>query len=195
MAYDNTDKSVGFDADALAARIKELAAKTREDSDVETLDSLRKLIKRNVPFTLRGYFSAFLLRELMGATSSPRGKRPAPERQKQPRAPRPARQEEAPADSSTQSETENKRTAKPLPEGARTLYLNVGKMKRLYAKDLSALLQEKLGISKEDILSIRVHDKYTFISMQEEHCEKAIQLLNGTDINGRTVAITYSNRE
>ena len=55
-----------------------------------------------------------------------------------------------------------------LPEGARTLYLNIGKMKRLYAKELSQLLQTELGVTREEIFSIRIHDKYSFISMSEE---------------------------
>ncbi len=193
MAYTPTDKSVTFDADALAATIKEMVGKTRMDSDVDKLDALRKLIRRNVPFTLRGYFSAYLLRELLSAQA------PQPRRSRSERAERPARapqvrtaQPDAPA---TPEAAAAPRQPKVLPEGARTLYLNIGKMKRLYAKDLSALLQEKLEISKDDILSIRIHDKYTFITMQEAHCEKAIQLLNGTEINGRTVAISYSNRE
>ncbi|AEC01523.1 DbpA RNA binding domain-containing protein [Parasphaerochaeta coccoides] len=193
MAYDNTDKSVGFDPEILAGKIKELAAQTRSDSNVETLDALRKLIKRNVPFTLRGYFSAYLLRELVTSSSSKSWK-PSTERPKQPRTPRPPRQD-ATDGNSPAADGDGKRSQKPLPEGTRTLYLNIGKMKRLHAKDLSVLLQEKLGITREDILSIRIHDKYTFIAMKEEHCEKAIELLNGIDINGRTVAISYSNRE
>ncbi len=68
-------------------------------------------------------------------------------------------------------------------------------MKRLYAKELSQLLQTELEITREDIYSIRIHDKYSFISMSEENCEKAIAKLNGVDIKGRTASISYSNKE
>ena len=68
-------------------------------------------------------------------------------------------------------------------------------MKRLYAKELSQLLQTELEITRDDIYSIRIHDKYSFISMSEEHCEKAIAKLNGMDIKGRTAAVSYSNKE
>lgn len=81
------------------------------------------------------------------------------------------------------------------PEGARTLYLNIGKMRRLYAKELSQILQDKLGITRDDIFSIRVHDKYSFITLSQEHAEKAIEAINGMDIRGRTATITYSNKE
>lgn len=60
---------------------------------------------------------------------------------------------------------------------------------------LSVLLQEKLNIKREDIYSIRVHDKYSFITMDEKNCEKAIEVLEGTDIKGRTASITYSKKK
>lgn len=86
------------------------------------------------------------------------------------------------------------KTERALPEGAKTLYLNVGKMKHLYAKNLSILLQKELGITRDDIYSLRVHDKYSFITMSEENCDKAIEKINGMDINGRTAQINYSTK-
>ena len=68
-------------------------------------------------------------------------------------------------------------------------------MKKLYTRELSVLLQEKLNIKREDIYSIRVHDKYSFITMDEKNCEKAIEVLEGTDIKGRTASITYSKKK
>ena len=45
-------------------KIKDIVNSIKIDSNPEELDMLKKLIKKNVPFTLRGYFSAYLLREL-----------------------------------------------------------------------------------------------------------------------------------
>ena len=81
-----------------------------------------------------------------------------------------------------------------IPENAKTLYLNVGKMKHLYGKDLSKLLQSELGITRDDIYSLRVHDKYSFITMSEENCNKAIEKLSGKDINGRVAQLSFSNK-
>lgn len=94
---------------------------------------------------------------------------------------------------------ENKEEKQPtrervIPEGAKTLYLNVGKMKHLYAKNLSILLQKELGITRDDIYSLRVHDKYSFITMSEENCNKAIEKINGMDINGRVAQINFSTK-
>ena len=87
-----------------------------------------------------------------------------------------------------------KKEERIIPEGAKTLYLNVGKMKHLYAKTLSQILQNELGITRDDIYSIRIHDKYSFITMSEENCNKAIEVLNGKEINGRVCQVNYSNR-
>ena len=80
-------------------------------------------------------------------------------------------------------------------EGAKTLYINLGKMGRIYAKDLVELICADTGITRDDIYMVRVHDKYSFVSMSEENCNKAIESLLGKVIKGRTVQINISNRE
>lgn len=189
---ENDNKSTPSEEDILVGKIQVLAGKTKADPNPDELEQLKKLIKKNVPFTLRSYFMAYLLREMLGA-NTPKSKTPAPKRAPQPKkAPKPI-----PAAPKAKEEAgAAKQTAeRALPEGARTLYLNIGKMKRLYAKELSQLLQTELGVTREEIFSIRIHDKYSFISMSEENCEKAIATLNGMDIKGRTASVSYSNKE
>ena len=60
--------------------------------------------------------------------------------------------------------------------------------------DLSKLLQAELGITRSDIYQIRVHDKYSFVTMSEENCGKAIEKLNNSTINGRVAKVTYSEK-
>ncbi|HKL59478.1 MAG TPA: DbpA RNA binding domain-containing protein [Sphaerochaeta sp.] len=191
MANDN--KSNASEEDLLIGTIQVLAGKTKADPNPEELEQLKRLIKKNVPFMLRSYFMAYLLREMLNANSPKIRTAPAaPQRQpKGKAAPRTAQAESKKEERPPQK----KREEKPLPEGAKTLYLNIGKMKRLYAKELSLLLQKELEITREDIFSLRIHDKYSFISMTEENCEKAIAKLNGMDIKGRTAAVSYSNKE
>jgi phosphate uptake regulator len=68
-------------------------------------------------------------------------------------------------------------------------------MRRLYAKELSQIFQDKLEIGKDDIYSIRIHDKYSFVTLSQENAEKAIEKMNGMEIRGRVAVISYSNRE
>jgi hypothetical protein len=191
---DNRNKSTPNEQDVLIGKIKLLAGKTETDPNPEELESLRKLIKKNVPWRLRGYFMAYLLRELNKSD-----RKGTPQNQRSLKNKKPARKGNL--DNSTAPNTpatpgpKKAKPAKVLPEGSKTLYLNVGKMKKLYTKELSLLLQEKLNITRSDIYSIKVHDKYSFITMNEENCEKAIETLNGLDIKGRTATVTYSKKK
>lgn len=178
------EKEVLSDLEVLAGKIQLIAKKIKTDSNPEELDALKKIIKKNVPFTLRGYFAAYLLREsnLVNHTT----RKPVKEFKK------------ANADKAINSDkpASEKKTFVPkeMPEGSKTLYLNIGKFKKLYAKDLSILLQTELGITREDIFNIRVHDKFSFITMSEENCNKALEVLQGKTIKGRVAQINYSNR-
>jgi len=53
---------------------------------------------------------------------------------------------------------ERTQKAHSTPRNSKTLYLNIGKMRRLYAKELSQIIQKELNISRSDIFSIRIHD-------------------------------------
>lgn len=189
---DNDNKSTPNEEDLLTGTIQLLAGKVKADTNPDELEKLKKLIKKNVPFSMRGYFMAYLLREILQANNPRRANgREAVRPVKPKREPKAPVKTEEPQPKAQEQEREEK----ALPEGARTLYLNIGKMKRLYAKELSQLLQTELGVTRDDIYSIRIHDKYSFISMSEENCEKAIAKLNGMDIKGRTAAVSYSNKE
>ncbi len=174
----------------LESKIQDIVNKINNDaaSRPEELEEIKKLIKKNVPFFTRSAFSAYLLREVANGGSRERKQRNSEFRKEKSVKSEQMKKEEA-APSAAQKKEE-----RILPEGARTLYLNVGKMKHLYAKNLSQLLQTELGITRDDIYSLRIHDKYSFITMSEENCNKAIELLNGKEINGRVCQINYSNR-
>lgn len=183
------ETNVLSEEERLSARIEEILAKINSDPNPEELENLKKIIKKKVPFTRRSYFAAMLLKML---TSQP---------ERRERAPREKKREFAKKENTKELEKKEKETvakeAKPekaLPEDAKTLYLNIGKMKHLYGKDLSKLLQAELSITRDDIYSLRVHDKYSFITMSEANCTKAIEKLNGRDINGRTAQLNFSNR-
>ena len=168
----------------LVERIQALVSAIRADSNPEELDRIKKLIKKNVPFSLRSYFSAYLLRASLQAPAR---------KEKEVRKPRVVREErtEAPA----QKPQEQKKPRRELPPDARTLYINLGKKGRVFARELVGLLTEDGSITKDDIYLIRLHDTYSFISMNEENCATAFAALQGRDYNGRTIQINISNKE
>ncbi len=174
----------------LESKIRELNTELESASNPEEIEKLSSLIKKNVPFFRRKYFAAFLLQELLKKDSNKRNVQTKDRKDFKPTGKKP----ENPAAKAPQAQKEQKKKEFEVPEGAKTLYLNIGKMRRLYGKDLSILLQKELGITREDIYVLRVHDKYTFITMSEENCNKAIEKLNGKEINGRIAELNFSNR-
>jgi len=177
----------------LSVKIEEILTLVNSDPNPEELETIKKLIKKRVPFTRRGYFTAMLLKMLVN-TRQDRGERF--DRKKSIEKSKPAfdRKKEKTSDKQENEKETEAKTERVLPEGAKTLYLNVGKMKHLYGKDLSKLLQSELAITRDDIFALRVHDKYSFITMSEDNCNKAIEKLNGKEINGRVAQINFSNR-
>lgn len=184
------EKSNLTDEELAAGQIALILEKIRNEADPEEIESLKKTIRKNVPFFMRGTFSAYLLKAFLeGGRKRPR---PAAPEKKKAAAPVAAARTEKAQDAPI---AQKPKAEKPeLPEGSKTLYLNVGKMKHLYAKDLSKLIQSEIGVTREDIYAIRIHDKYSFVTMSEENCQKAIEKLNGKEINGRVAQVNFSNR-
>lgn len=201
------EKLTPSEIERLSEKIKQISSLIKSDSNPEELVEYSKLIKKNVSFFDRGYFAAYLLREMEKkalveksfkkrefdgkkkerVARSEFKKSDAPAAEKAPRRERAERPEK--------EETRERRAPREIPEGAKTLYVNLGKMGRIYGRDLIDLICNATDITRDDIYSVRVHDKYSFITMNEENCNKAIAALQGTEVKGRTVQINISNRD
>lgn len=182
--------------------IQGLVNSIRSDSRPEELERIKKLIKKNVPFTLRSYFSAYLLREMTAKKEERRNGRkddkPFMKKEKTQHSiplkeSAAEHKEEAKAEKDQQRKSEKK--LRVVPEGSKTVYINLGKMGHVYARDLVSLITANCEISKEDIYLIHLHDKYSFVTMSEENCQKAIEKLEGLQYKNRTIQINLSNKE
>jgi hypothetical protein len=185
LLMDTETKLSPTQEDVTAGKLQLLAAKVKVDSQPEELEALKKAFRKNVSFTQRANVTAFLLREYLQLNATKKSSSTSPDRKKAPITKKPVTPKPAKAPVK----------AREIPEGSRTIYINIGKMRRLYAKELSQVLIDKLEISKESIYSIRVHDKYSFVTLDADTAEKAIEVLNGIEIRGRVAAVSYSNKE
>ncbi len=146
-------------------------------ADPEQLERVKSIVKKNVSFFSRSALLAYLLLN----SKMPKAEK---DERKSEKKPLPAKEKSA----------EEKKPQQPIPADAKTIYIDVGKMKHLYPRDLSKRIQAELGITRDDIYAIRIHDKYSFVTMSEENCNKAIEKLTGLDFNGRTAKVAYSNK-
>jgi superfamily II DNA/RNA helicase len=65
------EEKMEFSADQeakYAELIKKMVKNIKEEEDANEMNQYKKLVKRNVPFTMRGYFSAYLFKTLMTNT-------------------------------------------------------------------------------------------------------------------------------
>ncbi len=187
------EKDNPIDLDALPGKIQQILSQVESDSNPEELEQIWKLVKKNVPFTRRGYFAAYLMREAANGKKENKKEFHKERKEFQPREKREAQNTEKKPQS--HSPAAAPRTERVIPEGSKTLYVNLGKNGRIYARDLVELITKDTGITKDEIFAIKVHDRYSFITMSEENCNKAVAALQGTDVRGRTVQINISNRE
>ena len=182
----------------IASLCAEIVRRIRTEEDPAALNEYRSILKKNVPFFLRSYFAAFLLKQLLNAVpsgdrkpQSDRSKRrreapaAAEPRKEEPRKEEPHRKEDAP-----------KREDVPrrvLPESeAATLFVGVGRNRRAYARDLLAFIVGNAGLDADAVGELRVLDNFSFVQIRKDVADTAIEKLNGMEFRGRSVSVSYA---
>ena len=188
--------------------------RVRTSENVDLLSDLNKLFKKNVPLTVRKYVIAYLLKEALKHyhpfnnrrdrfernerfDRNERNNRNRQERKdfRQERAER----TEAPAETTETPATEEERPRHPrveIPEDqATSIFISIGKNRRVYPRDLVGILIAIAGIDRERIGDIKVLANYSFVQLYTEDAQTAIDKLNGYDYRGRKLAVSYSRQK
>jgi hypothetical protein len=79
--------------------------------------------------------------------------------------------------------------------GYTQLFVSIGRNRRVFARDLSALFVEKLALAAGDIGGVRVFDKYSFVDIASAKAEDAIARLSGSELKGRTIVVNYAKKK
>ena len=163
--------------DAMAALVK----RVKEGENPEILNHYRKIFRRSVPLHLRGYVSALFIKEYLGDEKvdayKPAGSKPAKTRL--------SGKKDAPSE--TQSEDN--------PDGTKTLFVSIGKNRKVYPKDLIKLFSETGGLEQSEIGSIKILDSYSFVDVPVDRAEKAIAALDGADFRGRKISVNNARKK
>lgn len=75
-----------------------------------------------------------------------------------------------------------------------TLFLSIGKNRRVYPRDLAQLLMAAAGLSKTDIGDIKVLDNYSFIEVDEKAAALVISRLDGMEYRGRSLTVNFAKK-
>lgn len=179
--------------------------RVRTSENVDLLSDLNKLFKKNVPLTVRKYVIAYLLKEALkhyhpfGNNRHDRFERnDRNDRNTRQRQERNFRAERA-AEPAAETASEEERPRHPrveIPEDqATSIFISIGKNRRVYPRDLVGILIAIAGIDRERIGDIKVLANYSFVQLYTEDAQIAIDKLNGYDYRGRKLAVSYSRQK
>ena len=187
-----------IDMDQLAAFLKDAVEKVKTQENPDLLNDIKKVYKKNVPFTLRSYVAAYLTKQC-GTHFRPRREF------NNDRKNRDYRKDNQKVDfkqnKSVEETTENTEARTPHPRVqidealATTIFVGIGRNRRVYPRDLVGLLISVAGLEKDRIGDIRVLANYSFVQLFTEDSDKAINALNGYEYRGRKLSVSYSRQK
>ena len=159
--------------------------KTAEDP--KELNEYRKIFRESVPFSLRSYFAAYMLKSAL-ASGAQEG-RAYPSRERLGYAERGAekrgRQGAVP---------HGPRTPIPvLPEGeASSVFVNIGRNRNVFPKDIIYLIMQNTEIERGHIGEIKILDNYSFVQVMTADAQKVIDALSELDYRGKKLAASLA---
>lgn len=192
-----------LDMQKVAAFLKDAVAKV--EADPESLEELKKVFKKNVPLTRRSYVAAYLLKQSAGAIfrfnargSFDNAREDFRARRDVPRVNRyENRTERVPYAEREHSEEPRDRVPRVQidPSLATSVFVSVGRNRRVFPRDLVGLFCSVAGIERERIGEIKVLANYSFVQVYSEDAQKVIDALNGYDYRGRKLAVNLSRQK
>ena len=159
----------------IGAALERMVRTVREDEDPVELKEYRALFKKHVPFNLRGYLVAHLVKTLTGGREAAA-------------APAAARERRAEADAARR----RRREAEPAAGGLRRLFVSVGRNRRLRPEDLTSLISSSVPVERAQFGAIKILDSYSFIEVPEAVAEEVIAALSGTSFKGRRITVDFA---
>lgn len=192
--------------DQLKDQLKDILQTIHDDEDPHELTAYKKFVKQHVSVFSRAYLTAYLVKLLAegdGARSGRRGsRRDRPERggrgsQRETRSGRDGGRESARAESrAPEARGDESRGSEPTgnvaPEDRQTLFVSVGKNRRVYPKDFVALFAELDGVEGDDIGQIKILDNYSFVEVDKSVADTIIGAYDGYEFRGRKLTVNYA---
>lgn len=182
--------------DSVAAYLADAVNKVKTQENPDVLNKIKKVFKKTVPFSMRMYVAAYLAKELQGnsrGTYRPSTRTNFRDNKKFSSS-RSTRETK-----SFLTETSETRTPRPRvqidPDLARTIFVNIGRNRRIFPRDLVGLLTNVAKIDRDRIGDIRVLANYSFVQIFAEDADKAIDALNDYDYRGRKLEVNYAHQK
>ena len=79
--------------------------------------------------------------------------------------------------------------------GFKTLFVSIGKNRKVFPKDFMRLFTSQLGITEAELGEMKILDNYSFIDISNSQAQKAIDTLNNTEFRGRKLTVNYARKK
>lgn len=194
MAFNRRENEMNMEQ--VAAFLKDAVAKI--EANPERFEELKKVFKKNVPLTRRSYVAAYLLKCASGAVFhfNPNKKREDfRTRREDNRRNRFKERKERPENSEAGEVKERFQHVEIDPANAATVFVSIGRNRRVYPRDLLGLFINEAGLERDRIGNIKVLANYSFIELFKEDADKVIKALNDFEWRGRKLAVSYSAKK
>lgn len=190
MAYNNHAVNENQIASFLVDAVKNVEGSSV--AEIESLNEIAKMFKKNVPFSKRKYVGAYLLKLATGGRRFSRDRNDRNDRFNRDRNERPERRERS--ERIERDDHPHTPRVQIDPSMATTIFVGIGRNRRVFPRDLLGLLVSVAGLDRERVGEIRVFTSYSFVQLYTEDCEKTIAALNGYDYRGRKLSVSYSRK-
>ncbi|MBQ9630219.1 MAG: DbpA RNA binding domain-containing protein [Treponema sp.] len=189
MAY---YRETEIDFEQVGNFLKEALSKVMLEENPDVLNDLKKIYKKTIPFSKRMYVAAYLVKEAQwryrGHKRFSKSFSPS-SRIDHGRIPRRSYEHNG-----QEQERESRPRTQIDPSVSSTIFLSIGRNRRVYPRDLVGILINVAGIERERIGDIRVLSNYSFVQLFKDDADKVINTLNGYDYRGRKLTVSYSNQ-
>ena len=208
MGYNNYNRGFEIDEEKVAEFLGNAVDKIMTEEDIDTLVELSKLFKKYVPLTRRKYVIALMLKESLKHFHS-FGRNGRNNRNGMGRG-RDFKNDykneykndyksdyRQPAENTAEETEERPRHPRVEidPDKATSIFVSIGKNRRVYPRDLVGLIVAVGGIDRERIGDIKVLANYSFVQLYTEDCQTVIDKLNGYNYRGRSLAVSFSRQK
>ena len=169
-----------FDKEKTRKTISLILERMRTEADPLLLNNYRKIFKKEVSLFRRSWAAAWLLMTAMESGTGRLDK-------VKPRGNRENRR------LSAEKETGGEGRRYPLAEEeSKRLFISAGRNRRVFPREILALINAKTAIPKEDIGAIRILDNYSFVQVRDTIAEQIINSLNGMIFRGKPLTVNYA---
>jgi ATP-dependent RNA helicase DeaD len=89
----------------------------------------------------------------------------------------------------------NRRRRSETDENMVSVFIGIGRTRRVYPRDLVGLILDNTKLSREDIGNIKILDNYSFADINSAKAEEVISVLNDSEYRGRNLNVNYAKKK